>query len=127
MAAERPSSRGQAWFCTTGLPSDVVMEVEDMTFHLHKFPLMSKSRKLYQLITEQETNQTYAAERGGGEGEEHEPDRDEIEEVHCQISLQDFPGGSETFEMAARFCYGVKVDITSSTVAPFVAPESFSR
>ncbi|KAJ9177181.1 hypothetical protein P3X46_012422 [Hevea brasiliensis] len=118
MAAERPSSRGQAWFCTTGLPSDVVMEVEDMTFHLHKFPLMSKSRKLHQLITEQETNQTYAAERGGREGEEHEPDRDEIEEVHCQISLQDFPGGSETFEMAARFCYGVKVDITSSTVAP---------
>ena len=23
-------------FCTTGLPSDVVIEVGDMTFHLHK-------------------------------------------------------------------------------------------
>jgi len=23
-------------FCTTGLPSDIVVEVDDMTFHLHK-------------------------------------------------------------------------------------------
>jgi hypothetical protein len=37
-AAEKPSSssKGQAWFCTTGLPSDIVIEVDDMTFHLHK-------------------------------------------------------------------------------------------
>ncbi|XP_057984309.1 BTB/POZ domain-containing protein At5g66560 isoform X2 [Hevea brasiliensis] len=115
MAAEKPSSKGQAWFCTTGLPSDIVIEVEDMTFHLHKFPLMSKSRKLHQLITEQETNQTSVVER---EGEEQEPGGHEIEEVHCQISLSDFPGGSETFEMAVKFCYGVKFDLTSTTVAP---------
>lgn len=37
MAAEKLSSRvGQAWFCTTGLPSDVVIEVDEMSFHLHK-------------------------------------------------------------------------------------------
>ncbi|XP_015576766.1 BTB/POZ domain-containing protein At5g66560 isoform X2 [Ricinus communis] len=100
------------WFCTTGLPSDIIIEVEDMTFHLHKFPLMSKSRKLHQLITEQEAN-TQATEEGDEEEEEHE-----IEEVHCQISLPEFPGGSETFEMAAKFCYGVKIDLTSATVAP---------
>ncbi|KAJ4979085.1 hypothetical protein NE237_009865 [Protea cynaroides] len=46
---EKPSSKGQAcmsycsmnvfftcMFCTTGLPSNVVIEVENMTFHLHK-------------------------------------------------------------------------------------------
>ncbi|MCI25392.1 BTB/POZ domain-containing protein, partial [Trifolium medium] len=53
-SSEKPSSKGQAWFCTTGLPSDIVVEVDDMTFHLHKFPLMSKSRKLHELITQQE-------------------------------------------------------------------------
>ncbi|KDP31835.1 hypothetical protein JCGZ_12296 [Jatropha curcas] len=114
MAAEKTITKSQAWFCTTGLPSDIVIEVEDMAFHLHKFPLMSKSRKLHQLITEQETNETSTA---GREGEEKEPE-DEIEEIHCQITLPDFPGGSQTFEMAAKFCYGVKVDLTSSTVAP---------
>jgi len=29
-------SLSRARFCTTGLPSDVVFEVHDMTFHLHK-------------------------------------------------------------------------------------------
>lgn len=118
MAAEKPSSKGQAWFCTTGLPSDIVIEVEDMTFHLHKFPLTSRSRKLHQLITEQETNPTTSATQRDDHQEETEEERDEIEEILCQISLLDFPGGSETFEMAAKFCYGVKVDLNSSIIAP---------
>ncbi|KAB2617964.1 BTB/POZ domain-containing protein [Pyrus ussuriensis x Pyrus communis] len=110
-AAEKSSSKGQAWFCTTGLPSDIVVQVDDMTFHLHKFPLMSKSRKLHNLITEQETNPSKPHHR-------MDDDDDEIEQVQCQISLSDFPGGSETFEIAAKFCYGVKIDLSSSNVVP---------
>ncbi|KAL5557193.1 hypothetical protein UlMin_039429 [Ulmus minor] len=121
-AAEKPSSKGQAWFCTTGLPSDIVVEVADMTFHLHKFPLMSKSRKLHDLITEQEknpglipsTSEYTPTSAGAGEDD----GGDEIEEVHCHIILPDFPGGSESFELAAKFCYGVKVDLTAFNVAP---------
>ncbi|PQP92498.1 hypothetical protein Pyn_24917 [Prunus yedoensis var. nudiflora] len=113
-AAEKPSSKGQAWFCTTGLPSDIVVEVDDMTFHLHKFPLMSKSRKLHNLITEQETNPSQTRQQI----EEQDENDDEIEEVQCQIALSDFPGGSETFEIAAKFCYGVKIDLSTSNVAP---------
>ncbi|XP_009379151.2 LOW QUALITY PROTEIN: BTB/POZ domain-containing protein At5g66560 [Pyrus x bretschneideri] len=110
-AAEKSSSKGQAWFCTTGLPSDIVVEVDDMTFHLHKFPLMSKSQKLHNLITEQRrTHQTPTSV-------DNDVD-DEIEEVQCQISLSDFPGGSEIFEIAAKFCYGVKIDLSSSNVVP---------
>lgn len=45
MAAEKSGmstpSKGQAWFCTTGLPSDVVVEVDEMTFHLHKVLISS--------------------------------------------------------------------------------------
>ncbi|XP_042495189.1 BTB/POZ domain-containing protein At5g66560 [Macadamia integrifolia] len=122
---EKPSSKGQAWFCTTGLPSDIVIEVEDMTFHLHKFPLISKSRKLHELITEQENNpsrrqRSSAAEaqvQVEGEGEE-DGDGDEIEEEPCEISFPEFPGGTEAFETAAKFCYGVKIDLTASNVAP---------
>lgn len=133
MAAEKPGSKGQAWFCTTGLPSDVVIEVDDMTFHLHKFPLMSKSRKLHELITEQEKNPTRrvarfqtASERGqrfdnDSEEEEEireEPENDEDEEEWYHITLPDFPGGSEAFEAAAKFCYGVKIDLSAANVAP---------
>jgi len=44
--------QGQAWFCTTGLPSDIVVEVEEMSFHLHKFPLLSRSGVMERLIAE---------------------------------------------------------------------------
>ncbi|XP_004509199.1 BTB/POZ domain-containing protein At5g66560 [Cicer arietinum] len=111
-SAEKPSSKGQAWFCTTGLPSDIVVEVDDMTFHLHKFPLMSKSQKLHNLITQQEaeaaTNSTVPQE---------DEDEDEIVEEQCHVTFTSFPGGSEAFEMAAKFCYGVKMELSPSNVA----------
>ncbi|GFY93908.1 phototropic-responsive NPH3 family protein [Actinidia rufa] len=123
------ASKRQAWFCTTGLPSDVVVEVDDMTFHLHKFPLMSKSNKFHGMITEQEKNPTRlrkssttaaaAEEEDSGDGEiEEEEVEDEEEEPYCHISLPEFPGGSEAFEVAAKFCYGVKIELSAANVAP---------
>lgn len=85
--------RGQAWFCTSGLPSDILIEVGAMSFHLHKFPLMSRSGKLAKLIAEHN------------------------EEEICSLSLSDIPGGPETFELAAKFCYGMKLEITPLNVA----------
>ncbi|KAI4314906.1 hypothetical protein L6164_027769 [Bauhinia variegata] len=120
-ATTKLSSKGQAWFCTTGLPSDIVVEVEDMSFHLHKFPLMSKSLKLHQLIREQEANHNSSARKfqtaTTSSAAEEVEDEDEIVEVHCHIKFTDFPGGCETFEMAAKFCYGVKIDLSPSNVA----------
>ncbi|VFQ92036.1 unnamed protein product [Cuscuta campestris] len=110
MDSENPSPKAQAWFCATGLPSDVTIQVDDMTFHLHKFPLMSKSRKIHDLITEQETRLRRNGD-GGGEIEE------EAVEFQCHISLPNFPGGLEAFEAAAKFCYGVKIDLSASNVA----------
>ncbi|KAL8117547.1 hypothetical protein AgCh_015432 [Apium graveolens] len=121
MATDKPSSKGQAWFCTTGLPSDVVIEVDDMTFHLHKFPLMSRSRKLHQLITEEENNPT-RPQKMGEDGDDNDEKRSEIveeeDQEYCNIVLPDFPGGSDTFEIAAKFCYGVKIELTTLNVAP---------
>ncbi|CAO2828256.1 unnamed protein product [Amaranthus hypochondriacus] len=114
MAAEKSAtstpSKGQAWFCTTGLPSDFVVEVDGMTFHLHKFPLMSKSKKLHDLIKEQETKNI--------QNEGQLTENDDVEVDYCHVSLPNFPGGSETFETATKFCYGVKIDITAGKVAP---------
>ncbi|PUZ37113.1 hypothetical protein GQ55_9G092000 [Panicum hallii var. hallii] len=137
------SSRAQAWFCTTGLPSDVVFEVHDMTFHLHKFPLMAKSRKIHRMLTEQEEQRPARGRRrrrrtssdGGDSGDdgaaETEIEEAEQEERHEQqqvrregdgqvysIVFPDFPGGPGTFEVAAKFCYGVRVDLTPWNVAP---------
>ncbi|KAL6843539.1 hypothetical protein ACP4OV_026601 [Aristida adscensionis] len=130
-------SRGQAWFCTTGLPSDVVVEVHAMTFHLHKFPLMSKSRKIHRLLTEQEERRpAERRRRRRRRGDDGRPEESEIEEEHeegdeqvevarregdgepYRIAFPDFPGGPGTFEAAAKFCYGVRLDLTAWSVAP---------
>ncbi|KAL5211142.1 hypothetical protein ABZP36_006765 [Zizania latifolia] len=84
--------QGQAWFCATGLPSDVTVEVGDMSFHLHKFPLLSKSAFLERLI-------------------EETSDQEE-----CIIKLNGIPGGAKSFELVARFCYGVKIELSSENV-----------
>ncbi|KAL5577354.1 hypothetical protein UlMin_019053 [Ulmus minor] len=86
--------QGQAWFCTTGLPSDIIVEVGEMSFHLHKFPLLSRSGVMEKLIAE-------ASEEG---------------EEGCVLNLPDIPGGAKTFELVAKFCYGVKLELTASNV-----------
>ncbi|GLT51047.1 hypothetical protein SLA2020_244940 [Shorea laevis] len=86
--------QGQAWFCTTGLPSDIIVEVGEMSFHLHKFPLLSRSGVMERMISE-------ASEEG---------------EQKCSINLPDIPGGAKTFELVAKFCYGVKLELTASNV-----------
>ncbi|XP_047088581.1 BTB/POZ domain-containing protein At5g66560-like [Lolium rigidum] len=144
--APRGPSRGEAWFCTTGLPSDVVFEVQDMSFHLHKFPLMSKSRKISRILTEQEEERPARQRRRSrsdgdnaddeaadapaeteiveAEEEEEEGNEQQQQQVRMddgnsyRITFPDFPGGPGTFEAAAKFCYGVRLDLTPWNVAP---------
>ncbi|PKA60964.1 BTB/POZ domain-containing protein [Apostasia shenzhenica] len=111
MAGVKLFSGGQAWFCTLGLPSDVVIEVNGMIFHLHKLPLMSKSRKLHNLLT-------------AVEEDELEVGQSSEEDVRRRISFGDFPG-SETFEIAAKFCYGSKIEMSAATAAPLRCAAEF--
>jgi hypothetical protein len=43
---------------------------------------------------------------------------EEEEADALRIRLPAFPGGAEAFELAAKFCYGVKLDLTPATAAP---------
>ncbi|GFS46246.1 hypothetical protein Acr_00g0101040 [Actinidia rufa] len=63
-------------------------------FPLGEFPLLSLSRVMERLIAEAYT-----------EGEEG-----------CIIKLSDVPCGPKTFKLLAKFCYGVKLELTSSNV-----------
>ncbi|CAO2830617.1 unnamed protein product [Amaranthus hypochondriacus] len=117
-------TKTQAWFCTTGLPSDVIVQVDDMTFHLHKFPLMSKSKKLHDLIKEQETKNIQKVKQVSENDNVYEvntnseDDEELVEQQDCHVSFDNFPGGSETFETAAKFCYGVKIELSAGKVGP---------
>jgi NPH3 family len=110
-----------------------------------KFPLMSKCGKIHRLVAEQDLSHNLSRMRKrpshtdkknkavGSEEEEaeiveelDEPEEeadkgDKFEDGQKQvyhISLVNFPGGPSTFETAAKFCYGVKIEFTSWNVVP---------
>ncbi|GAB4859712.1 hypothetical protein Ancab_011192 [Ancistrocladus abbreviatus] len=85
---------GSDWFCNAGLPSDVTVVVDGVTFHLHKFPIVSRSGKM-------------AKEFG------------ETKEGHGGAStmlLEGFPGGLDTFLIAVKFCYGLRIELNPRNI-----------
>ncbi|GFZ20005.1 phototropic-responsive NPH3 family protein [Actinidia rufa] len=87
---------GKNWpmgLLSQNIPTDVLVEVGEATFNLHKFMLVAKSNYIRKLILES-----------------NEPDL-------TRIDLSDIPGGPEIFEKAAKFCYGVNFEITVHNVA----------
>ncbi|CAI9297410.1 unnamed protein product [Lactuca saligna] len=75
------------------VPSDITIEVNGVMFALHKFPLVSRCGRIRRLVAEHREN------------------------AISKIELVSLPGGTETFEQAAKFCYGINFEITSSNVA----------
>ncbi|MCI26326.1 BTB/POZ domain-containing protein, partial [Trifolium medium] len=73
--------------------SDLTIEVGASSFALHKFPLVSRSGRIRKLLLESRDSKV------------------------SRISLPSVPGGAEAFELAAKFCYGINIEITLSNVA----------
>ncbi|PSR94915.1 BTB/POZ domain-containing protein [Actinidia chinensis var. chinensis] len=75
------------------VPSDITIEVNGGIFALHKFPLVSRSGRIRKLVADYRDSNI------------------------SRIELVSLPGGAESFELAAKFCYGVNFEITSANVA----------
>ncbi|XP_043717845.1 BTB/POZ domain-containing protein SR1IP1-like [Telopea speciosissima] len=85
--------RDQSWYVATDIPSDVLVQVRDVSFHLHKHPLLSQSGKMNRIIYES---------------------RDADLNM---IVLDDLPGGADAFELAAKFCSGIAIDQKDANIA----------
>ncbi|PKA56935.1 BTB/POZ domain-containing protein [Apostasia shenzhenica] len=83
--------RDNEWFCSTGLRSDIVVEVEGILFHLHKFPLISKCGRIAKVASENTNEDTH----------------------HILLRC---PGGPDGFYIAARFCYAAQVELTPQNI-----------
>ncbi|XP_075647908.1 BTB/POZ domain-containing protein At5g48800 [Castanea sativa] len=75
------------------VPSDITIEVSGGSFSLHKFPLVSRSGRIRKLVAEHRDSDI------------------------SRVELLNLPGGAEAFELAAKFCYGINFEITSTNVA----------
>ncbi|KAL1565671.1 ATPase of 26S proteasome regulatory subunit 4 [Salvia divinorum] len=81
------------WVFSQEISTDIIVEVGEANFCLHKFMLVAKSNHIRKVILDsKETDLT-------------------------RINLSDIPGGPEIFEKAAKFCYGVNFEITVHNVA----------
>ncbi|OAY61774.1 hypothetical protein MANES_01G215300v8 [Manihot esculenta] len=81
--------------------SDLTIEIGASSFALHKFPLVSRSGRIRKLLLEAKDSKV------------------------SHINIPAVPGGAEAFELAAKFCYGVNVEITQSNVAMLLCTAHF--
>ncbi|CAN8236837.1 unnamed protein product [Cochlearia groenlandica] len=82
------------WYVKSQIPTDLSIEVDDITFEAHKFPLISKCGYISSIELK-----PLASENG------------------YHIKLENFPGGSETFETVLKFCYNLPLDLNPHNVA----------
>ncbi|CAN7080113.1 unnamed protein product [Brassica oleracea var. botrytis] len=83
------------------VPSDITIEVNGGNFALHKFPLVSRSGRIRRIVAEHRDSDI------------------------SKVELLNLPGGAETFELAAKFCYGINFEITSSNVAQLLCVSDY--
>lgn len=93
-------SRPDTFYSSNGVRSissevrcDLIIQLNETRYLLHKFPLLSKCLKLQRLCSES-------------------PDPSQLQ----IIELPDFPGGSDAFELCAKFCYGITVTLSAYNI-----------
>ncbi|GAB4846902.1 hypothetical protein Ancab_025911 [Ancistrocladus abbreviatus] len=79
-------------YVATELSTDIIVNVADVKFYLHKFPLLSKSARLQKLVA--------IANEGSKD----------------EIHIEDIPGGPAAFEICAKYCYGMAVTLNAYNV-----------
>ncbi|XP_020212556.1 BTB/POZ domain-containing protein SR1IP1 [Cajanus cajan] len=82
------------WAFSHEVPSDITVQVGEVSFSLHKFPLVSKSGYIGKLVSECKDD-----------------------DGSSFIELYDVPGGAEAFELVTKFCYGVNFEISVENIA----------
>ncbi|KAJ0975461.1 hypothetical protein J5N97_017426 [Dioscorea zingiberensis] len=85
--------RTNQWVFSQEVPTDILVEVGEAKFPLHKFMLVSKSGYLRKRALESDMSDL------------------------TRVDLSGLPGGAETFEKAAKFCYGVNFEISVHNIA----------
>ncbi|XP_009769384.1 root phototropism protein 3-like [Nicotiana sylvestris] len=101
MVAQSVERRNKNWFVQTKIPSDLIVQIKDKSFHLHKLSMVSRSGYISRLVFH----------RNG----------DNI----TTIQIDAIPGGANIFELIVKFCYGLKIKATASNVAPLYCAAHF--
>ncbi|GMN36692.1 hypothetical protein TIFTF001_006213 [Ficus carica] len=85
------------------IPSDLSIQINNISYLLHKFALLPRCGLLQRLCS----------------------DSDDAENV--AIELHDIPGGEDAFELCAKFCYGITINLSAHNFVPAFCAAKFLR
>ncbi|MCH87500.1 BTB/POZ domain-containing protein, partial [Trifolium medium] len=88
---------------TSDIPSDLVIQINDVTYLLHKFALLLKCGLLQRLCYDSSDSESVTVE------------------------LHDIPGGEDAFELCAKFCYGISINISAHNFVSAFCAAKFLR
>ncbi|KAL5056651.1 hypothetical protein RYX36_037333 [Vicia faba] len=88
---------------TSEIASDLVIQINDVTYLLHRFALVRKCGLLQRLCYESSESESVSVE------------------VH------DIPGGEDAFEVCAKFCYGISINISAHNFVSAFCAAKFLR
>ncbi|CAN8267064.1 unnamed protein product [Cochlearia groenlandica] len=87
----------------TDTPNDLVIRINNITYHLHRASLVPKCGLLRRLCTDQEESDSVT------------------------IELNDIPGGADAFELCAKFCYGITIGLGAHNLVNALCASKFLR
>ncbi|CAJ1941560.1 unnamed protein product [Sphenostylis stenocarpa] len=85
------------------IAADLVIQINDITYLLHKFPLLPKCGLLQRLCYDSSDSESVSLE------------------------LHDIPGGEDAFELCAKFCYGIAINISAHNFVSALCAAKFLR
>ncbi|XAR53890.1 hypothetical protein NMG60_11022610 [Bertholletia excelsa] len=89
---------------TSDLPVDLIIQINKISYLLHKHQLLPKCCLLQRLCLESENFDESGA---------------------VSLNLHDFPGGKEAFELCAKFCYGIMIDLGAHNIVAALSAAKF--
>ncbi|CAL9747594.1 unnamed protein product [Musa acuminata subsp. burmannicoides] len=87
------------------VPTDLIIHVNNTKYLLHKFPLLLKCGLIQRLCS-------------NADNETGQP---------IPIALHDIPGGEEAFELCAKFCYGITINLSAHNFVAAISAAKFLR
>ncbi|MQL67962.1 hypothetical protein Taro_000236 [Colocasia esculenta] len=86
------------------VPCDLIIQINNARYQLHKFPLLMRCGLLQRLC----------------------PDSDDSREAKT-LALHDIPGGEAAFELCAKFCYGIVLNLGAKDYIPAICAAKFLK
>ncbi|KAJ6741411.1 hypothetical protein OIU85_015597 [Salix viminalis] len=85
------------------IPNDLVLQISNINYHLHQFSLLPKCGLLRKLCVDSDDSSTVT------------------------IELHDIPGGEDAFELCAKYCYGIIINLSAHNFVSAYCAAKFLR